>query len=756
MSRRRRRSARAPSGSRPIGWADIAWVVGMCVVGIVVGILVGPRFFMPEPIDADAWHVVSPGLDEGIQDPALGRGVYIEEGALTLRQHAFHRAEILSPKASTQVARAEVEVLSGAVRLNFSSATGSTFAILGPQLAQAPFDGNDTVSRPSGQPWVVEVIDGVAALTTAQGVSALGPVTEGRVELTAISDEVRIAGLKLTAADGQPVLEQDYSETSLHLEPLSLGAILGILLGVASRVAFRRCGRPVTGLVETVFLLCLPAAVCSIPSAWWLYAVERMYLVRTPAWGLAQLCLLLSVLPAVALGCLRSGLLVPKERSPPMGLTDTQLWMGVSVTAAVLAAVQAGLSVSSLLVTVVGLGFLWMPLRIAKAARLSPTGALVVDAPAHLAVLSWGWGVGLVVALGWRMLTLVAAAGTGLLRQAPRPVSDQLFIMFLLLPVSVELALRSSYLDRGWDLARLSGDLATSAGWQDPEPFWAGDCGAAERHKRVLWMGGSSTGGAYQFRSEPTAFFPAQAHQRVCDGATDASAVGIRSENYGDGGRDTFTVSRSLGDIADRGELDLVVVYTGVNDVMTMSSAKTRRQREAERADRDAAMSGLARLSAQSRLLTGLSLLMRPLHSTEGSRVPEVPLSDAAENFETIARVAAERGARVLLLTEVVRQESVAQLDEYRSVQGQVASRHDHVTHLDLMPLLRAQSRWIDREMLVDRNHLSRLGSARVGAAIAPTLAALLDIEMSPAPATLEALPAQSISTAASDEADSP
>ena len=754
MSRRRRRSARAQSGPSPIGGVDIAWVVGLCVVGIVVGILVGPRFFMPEPIRADLWHVVSPGLDEDIQDPALGRGVYIEEGALTLRQHAFHRAEILSPKATTEVSRIEVMVLSGAVRLNFRSVTGNTFAILGPELAQTPMAGREAVLRPRGQPWVVEVIDGVAALSAAEGVVPLGPVSEGRVELTAISDEVRISGVRLSAADGQPVLEEMYAETSLHLAGVGLGGVLGLLLGVLSRLSSRGSERPVTGAVETLLLLALPAVVCVIPSAWWLYAVERMYLVRTPAWELARLSLLFSLLPAVSLGCLRSGLLVPREHSPPLGLTDRQLWMGVSVMAALLAAVQMGLSVSSLIVTVVGLGFLWMPFRIAKAAGLSPTGALVVDAPAQLAVLSGGWGVGLVAALGWRLLTLIAAAGTGLLRQAPRPVSDQLFVMFLLLPVSVELALRSSYLERGWDLARLSGDLASSEGWRDPEPFWAGDCGTEGHQKRVLWMGGSSTGGAYQFRSEPTAFYPAQAHQLVCDGAPASSTKGIRSENYGDGGRDTFTVSRSLADIADRGELDLVVVYTGVNDVMTMSSAKTRQQRETERAERDAAMSGLSRLSAQSRLLTGLSLLMRPLHSTEGARVPEVPLSDAEQNFETIARVAAERGAQVLLLTELVRQEDAGQLEEYGRLQARVAARHDHVTHLDLRPLLRQQGPWDDREALVDRNHLSRSGSARVGAAIAPTLAALLDIEMSQVPNTLDVPPSAGSPTV--DPAEAP
>jgi len=750
MSRRRRRSARTRSGSgRPAPVADVAWILGVCALGVALGSRVGPRFSMPVPIDRGAWHVVSPGLDESIQDPALGRGVYVEDGALTLRQHAFHRAEILSPRARTPVTRAEVDVLSGEVRLNFRSNTGNTFATLGAEEATAARDGGTVVSRPDGEVWSVEVVDGEAVLDTSGGPVSLGPAAEGRVELTAVSDEARLGRVAFTSADGRAVLVESYADTRLEPVHLVWGAVVGLLLGIATRASFRGGRGGPARVVEAALLLLPTAVVCAIPSAWWLFAVERMYLVRTPAWGLSQLCLALSLLPAASLGLLRAGVLVPPDLRAPRGVGGRHLWLGASVLVSVVAAIQTGLSVGTVLVSVVGLGFLTMPLRIAKEARLEPTGALVVDAPAHLAVALGGWGPGLLVALAWRMLTLMAAVGAGLLRQAPRPVTDLLFVMLLLAPVSVELSLRSTYLDHGWDMARLSGDLAPSVGWRDPRPFWVGECGdsTTSRYHRVIWMGGSSTGGAYQFRSEPSAFYPAQAHQRVCDSAQSGVAVRIRSENYGDGGRDTFTVSRSLTDIADRDALDLVVVYTGVNDVMTMSGTRSRAQREAEQAERDAAMTGLAGVGARSRLLTGLSLLVRPLHAVDGPRVPEVPLPDAEDNFETVARVAAERGAKVLLLTEVVRSEGAGQLEAYRTMQAQVADRHEHVTYLDLRQLLAAQGPWDDQEMLVDQNHLSRPGSARVAAAIAPTLARLLDLEMTGDPSELEMIPADRIST---------
>ena len=705
----------------------MAWASGVAVVGALVASQVGPRFTMPVPIDRRAWHIVSPGLDESIQDPALGRGVYIEDGALTLRQHAFHRAEVLSLKSSTPVARAEVDVLSGAVRMSFRSAAGASYATFGPKLVEHGTQTGQVYSRPPGQPWVVEVVDGDAVLMTAEGQVALGPAAEGSVEFTAVSEEVRLGSVEMLDEDGLPVLVEDYADSSFHPLQLLWGAVIGFALGVATRPRPLRGSGSARRLVGNALLVAPVAVFCAIPSAWWLYAVERMYLVRTPAWTLARLSLALSLLPALSVALLRTGVLVPAEREPFKRMSGRHLWLAVSASAALVAFVEGGMSPWMLAISVGGLGFLVMPLRIAREVEMEPTGALVVDLPAQLAVALGGWGPGLLVALGWRLLVLAASAGAGALRQAPRAVTDLLFVMLLLVPISLELTVRGTYLDRGWDMARLNGDLAPSLGWRNPDSFWTGQCVASQSKgeaeiKRVLWMGGSSTGGAYQFRNDPTAFFPAQSHQRLCDG----TGISIRSENYGDGGRDSFTVSRSIAEVADRGQLDLIVVYGGVNDVLTKSGTKTRAQRETAQAERASAMSGLMGLGARSRVLTGLSLLVRPLHATDGPRVAEVPLADGAANFETIAGVAAEREAQVLLLTEVVRQEGATMLDPYSAMLAEVAERHSHVTFMDLGPLLRAQGVWKDQEMLVDQNHLSRVGSARVGAAIAPTVARLL------------------------------
>ncbi|HCH62504.1 MAG: hypothetical protein CL927_15760 [Deltaproteobacteria bacterium] len=721
--------------------ADLLVVLLLTVVGAVVGSQVAGHFRMPVPIDRDLWHVVSPGLDERIQDPALGRGVYIEDGALTLRQHAFHRAEILTPKDTAAVSSVRLDLTKGTLRVNFPGPTGITFATLSPDQAQNPADTTQALRRPEGAPWVLNVQGPSVVLQTTEGAIPLGDASGGGVELTALSEEVRIGSIEVLGTNGQAVLVDDFAARAEPLLHWLWGALGGLLFGLFARVATRGKATAL-GWVEAGLLAVPPLAVCLVAPADWLYLVERAYLVRTPAWGLARGLLFLSLAPTIGLALLRSGVLTPPR--PATTADGRPFWLAAALLAAVAGWAHSGFSTPGAVISVLGLGFLLMPMRIARDAELHPLGALIVDGPAHLCVFALGWGTGLLGAIGWRLLTIVAAAGDGRLRKAPRPTTDLLFVMVLLTPVSLELSVRSSYLEEGWDLARLSGDLAPSVGWQNPAPFWTGDCGnpaaPPDRTLRILWMGGSSTGGAYQFRDQPTAFYPAQTHQRLCDRLPED--VRLVSENFGDGGRDTFTISRSLADIASRAPISLVVVYTGVNDLLTMSGTKTRAQREAIQAERDATTSTLARLSAQSRLLTGIGLFLRPLHSTDGARVPEVPLADSEVNFETISSVAASHDAQVLLLTEVIRTEGIDPLAPYTALEARTAQRLDPVHFFDLRAAVLAQGEWDDHTMLVDQNHLSRSGSARVGAALAPAVARVLGVpeptttDLAPIPAT--------------------
>ena len=183
--------------------ADLLAVLLLTVLGALVGSQVAGHFRMPVPIDRNLWHVVSPGLDERIQDPALGRGVYIEDGALTLRQHAFHRAEILTPKDTSAVTRVRIDVTKGTLRVNFPGPTGITFATLSPEQAQNPADAQQSLHRPGDGPWVIGTSGPAVLLQTKEGAIPLGDASGGSVELTALSEEVRIRSIQVLGDDGR-------------------------------------------------------------------------------------------------------------------------------------------------------------------------------------------------------------------------------------------------------------------------------------------------------------------------------------------------------------------------------------------------------------------------------------------------------------------------------------------------------------------------------------------------------------------------
>ena len=124
--------------------------------------------------------------------------------------------------------------------------------------------------------------------------------------------------------------------------------------------------------------------------------------------------MLVSLLPTVGLALLRSGVLTPP--SPATTADGRPFWLAAAALAAAAGWAHTGFSVVGGVVSLVGFGFLLMPLRISRDAQLHPLGALMVDGPAHLSVFCLGWGAGLLGAIGWRMLTIVSAAGDGLLR----------------------------------------------------------------------------------------------------------------------------------------------------------------------------------------------------------------------------------------------------------------------------------------------------------------------------------------------------
>jgi lysophospholipase L1-like esterase len=297
----------------------------------------------------------------------------------------------------------------------------------------------------------------------------------------------------------------------------------------------------------------------------------------------------------------------------------------------------------------------------------------------------------------------------------------------ILLPVTTELALRSSWLGFAWQADRLAqraeGEDARDD-WRSPSPFWRDRCttSADATETRILYAGGSSLGGAYQFNEEPEVFFPARLHARLCEALAPKQA--LLSISVAQGNRNSFTISRSIGTLLASTRPDLVVLYLGVNE-RTANHPWTRKEMEALSQDAPEALRGLAGLAASSRFVTGAALLLRSRRQSQetGALVAEVPLADFVDNLEAIVAASADQGAEVLLVPEYTSAVRRAEMLPYEEAQADLAQAHENVSLFHLRPALGEGQ---DSEWLLDHNHMSRAGHQRVEALLFPHLATLL------------------------------
>jgi lysophospholipase L1-like esterase len=675
---------------------------GRLVVGAAAGAALGAAaavgsgapFVVPDPVDHTRWNIVSPGRDDSVVSPDLGRGSAVVGGAMVLTPHVFNRADTLVPRDDRVVVAIHVELApdSGALRVLLRSEGALHPLFLAPTGWRAgggavhPHAGVYDVTIAAGQ----VIVDGEVAATT----------TPATVEIGAEADEVRITALRLVDGAGDAWLVEDPAAAWAGRAPIAPGALLGATVGLALAAT----GASPLGALP---FLALPLAVLLLPSRTWLTLLERLYLVRLTAWDLARLALALSFAPIGVHFLSRLELAVPRGRPRPHWRIA---WLAaVAVTTAL---ASRGLTAADAALVPVGVAVLVAPLLLARAAALDPLGVLARDLPALIAPAVLGWAPGLLFTLLWRLALLVAGAGV-LLRSAPRAAADALFLTALAVLPAAELATRSTWLGTAWDAARLDG----AQDWRTPQPFWGGSCGDAPRHT-LLFAGGSSTGGAYQFAGHPESFFPAQVHQRLC-----ADGLAVHSTNYGNGGRDSFTISRSIDGLLAQERPAVVVLYLGVNDLLTRGSALSRKQREAAEAARGAALEGLAGLSARSRLLTGVGLWFRPVLDPAAALSPDVPLPDAEENLRRIATATHAAGASLVLLTEYTDTQTAPLVAPYAAMEARLATELPGVRHLDVAEAL---APYAGEALLVDRNHLSRHGGERIAELLVPALEAVV------------------------------
>ena len=716
---RRRQHAPGPSLVAPL----IAALLGAGGGGVLAPSVFG-RLARPEPVDASKWTVLIPGIDDKVLTPGLGRGTRVGAGELLVVPHSFSRSDRILPRDDRGIALLEVELApdSGPLLVNLASPGLQGHGIRSIKLWPDHWAGQSQleVPTPPGQPAVLRNEGGNVAAWTGEQWAPLTMQPVGTIELSAFDGAARLLRVRALDVDGRVVVEDDWTDapvpTPWRIGAAAAGAVVGLLAGLVLAGAGSWPG----GLLLALLLLAPPLLVLRLPHITWLSAVERLFLVRTPTWELAQMVLAAACLPLAAVAATRSGALVA-GRARGRGL-PWPVWGGLVAVAALVGA--RDLTGWSWALVIPGAALLAAPAWLAHKGRLPRRDLLLRDLPTLLLVAGLGWGLGLLPAMLWRLLVVVAQVPT-LVERAPRAGTDVLFATLLALPLGAELALRHSYLDTGWSSEHLSGaELGAGEDASGVVPYWSESCGTDP--KLVWWFGGSSAGGAYQMEGRPADFFPGQVHHALCD-----RGLAVRTVNFANGGRDTFTFSRALPELMKEEAPDLVVVYVGVNDVLTANSALTRKQREAVRAEEGDGSGLLATLAARSRLVAGLSLLNRPTGGDASEFVSAVPVADAEENLREIIAGVEARGGRVFLVPELTRPTAHDPLDPYRAMEERVAGDEPSAVWLDVVD----QTRQLDPDTIfVDRNHLSRAGHSEVALRIAPALTSALDPSSEPIP----------------------
>jgi len=226
-----------------------------------------------------------------------------------------------------------------------------------------------------------------------------------------------------------------------------------------------------------------------------------------------------------------------------------------------------------------------------------------------------------------------------------------------------------------------------------------------QAERRVVCLGASSTGGAFQNDSLDE-FYPARMAQM--------QPGGTETVNQGVGGWTSFHIRQFLDGYADAIDGDVWTIYLGVNENLPTPlpfAALYEAWKEGALTDELPALDSI-------RLYQALRLLARSIKPGGGVGVPPESLR---ENLVHIVKLAKERDVKVLLMSEGVRPDPRI-LWHYSTVMEQVAeSSGSHVVYLDTASILDG----VGSRAFIDSNHLTDLGHRTVATAVSDELTRL-------------------------------
>jgi len=216
---------------------------------------------------------------------------------------------------------------------------------------------------------------------------------------------------------------------------------------------------------------------------------------------------------------------------------------------------------------------------------------------------------------------------------------------------------------------------------------------AEDGRPRLVAMGGSTTGGAFQ-NDDLSQFYPARLDELL--------GGRVQVLNQGVGGWTTWHIRRYLERNLAALHPDVLTLYVGHNDVLTPVPAPYSRLYAAW--SQPSRLRGVIGALERLRLFQGFRYLVVSFRPP-GDRVA-VPLEEARENLASIVKMATDAGAGVILASEGLAPDP-GPLLPYDQMMRELAADHAGVVYVDAAEALHAAD---DGTLFLDDCHLSDRG----------------------------------------------
>jgi lysophospholipase L1-like esterase len=225
-------------------------------------------------------------------------------------------------------------------------------------------------------------------------------------------------------------------------------------------------------------------------------------------------------------------------------------------------------------------------------------------------------------------------------------------------------------------------------------------------HRRIVALGGSSTGGAWQM-DDLAQFWPARLGEQLA--GTDWEVV-----NQGVGGWNTLHMRLYVESQVDRLDADILVIYVGHNDILATAPVPYR-ELYARYQQGASALKGVVDALNGVRLYVGLKHALLAMRDREGAIA--VPVADARDNLTAIITAAHAHHARVLLVSEGLNPDPLP-MRPYAAMERELAASTDSL-FLD-----GADALWRDGDpdLFLDDCHLSVAGHTKLATWVRDTL----------------------------------